>query len=52
LQPFTVDAFNKGAFNALKSSDPTAPLPPDYPDEQMVMTVIFYYNEKSSGVGG
>ena len=45
LQPSAVDAFNRSAFNALKASNPTVPLPQEYPEEKMVMTVIFYYNE-------
>ncbi|HEY2434154.1 MAG TPA: TonB family protein [Vicinamibacterales bacterium] len=45
LQPSSVDAFTKAAFNAIKASNPTVPLPQEYPDESMVMTVIFYYNE-------
>jgi TonB family protein len=52
LQPSTVDAFTKAAFNAIKGSNPTVPLPPEYPDESMVMTVIFYYNEMPPGGGG
>jgi TonB family protein len=49
LQPSTVDAFTKAAFNAIKASNPTVPLPQEYPDEKMVMTVIFYYNENPPG---
>jgi len=45
LQPSSVEAFTTSAFNAIKASNPTVPLPPEYPDDQMVMTVIFYYNE-------
>lgn len=30
-------------------SSPTVPLPAEYPDEKMVMTVIFYYNENPPG---
>jgi TonB family protein len=52
LQPSTVDAFTKAAFNAIKASNPTVPLPQEYPDEKMVMTVIFYYNENPPGGGG
>jgi TonB family protein len=51
LQPSTVDAFTKAAFNALKASNPTVPLPQEYPDDKMVMTVIFYYNENPPGGG-
>lgn len=49
LQPSTVDAFTKAAFNAIKASNPTVPLPQEYPDDHMVMTVIFYYNENPPG---
>jgi TonB family protein len=52
LQPSSVDAFTKAAFNAIKASNPTVPLPQQYPDESMVMTVIFYYNEMPPGGGG
>jgi TonB family protein len=51
LQPSTVDAFTKAAFNAINASNPTVPLPQEYPDESMVMTVIFYYNEMPQGGG-
>jgi TonB family protein len=51
LQPSSVDAFTKAAFNAIKASNPTVPLPQEYPDESMVMTVIFYYNEMPPGGG-
>jgi TonB family protein len=52
LQPSEIDAFTKAAFNAIKTSNPTVPLPQDYPDDRMVMTVIFYYNETPPGGGG
>jgi TonB family protein len=52
LQPSSIDAFTKAAFNAIKTSNPTVPLPEAYPDESMVMTVIFYYNETPPGGGG
>jgi TonB family protein len=45
LQPSEVEAFTKGAVNAITGSNPTVPLPQEYPDESMVMTVVFYYNE-------
>lgn len=51
LQPSTIDAFTKAAFNAIKTSNPTVALPPEYPDDRMVMTVIFYYNETPPGGG-
>ncbi len=44
-QPSTVDAFTNSAFNAMSWSNPTYPLPPEYPDESVLFTVIFYFNE-------
>jgi TonB family protein len=41
-----VDAFNNAAFGALASSNPTAPLPPEYPSEKAFFTVTFFYNEE------
>jgi hypothetical protein len=29
----------------LLSSNPTQPLPPEYPDDKAFFTVTFYYNE-------
>jgi len=43
--PCPVDAFNNAAFGALSSSNPTQPLPPEYPSEKAFFTVTFYYNE-------
>lgn len=43
--PSSIDAFNNAAFNALVSSNPTQPLPPEYPADQAFFTVTFYYNE-------
>jgi TonB family protein len=51
LQPSSIEAFTSAAANAIKASNPTIPLPPEYPDDQMVMTVIFYYNESPPGGG-
>ena len=31
--------------NALLASNPTEPLPPEYPDDKAFFTVTFYYNE-------
>jgi TonB family protein len=45
LRPSDVSAFNNSAFGALKSSNPTAPLPPEYPDDRAFFTVTFYFNE-------
>jgi TonB family protein len=44
-RPSTVDAFTNSAFNALSWSNPTHPLPPEYPEESVVFTVTFYFNE-------
>jgi TonB family protein len=46
FQPSEIDAFNRAAYNAILGSNPTEPLPPDYPDEQAFFTVTFYYNEQ------
>jgi TonB family protein len=45
LKPSAVDAFTNAAFNALLLTNPTQPLPPEYPDEKAFFTVTFYYNE-------
>ncbi len=45
-QPSDIGAFNRAAFNAILGSNPTEPLPPEYPEEQAFFTVIFYYNEQ------
>ena len=43
--PSGVDAFNNAAFGALSGSNPTQPLPPEYPDTKAFFTVTFFYNE-------
>jgi TonB family protein len=43
--PSAVDAFNNAAYNALAWSNPTAPLPPEYPVDRAFFTVTFFYNE-------
>ncbi len=45
VQPSAIDAFNRAAYNAILGSNPTEPLPPEYPDEKALFTVTFYYNE-------
>ena len=45
VQPSSVDAFNRSAFNAISGSNPVEPLPPEYPDAMAFFTVTFYYNE-------
>jgi TonB family protein len=44
-RPSNVQAFTNAAYNALVSSNPTQPLPPEYPSDQAFFTVTFYYNE-------
>lgn len=43
--PCPIEAFNNAAFNALAASNPTQPLPPEYPADKAFFTVTFYYNE-------
>ncbi len=43
--PSTVGAFNTAAYGALAASNPTAPLPPEYPADKAFFTVTFFYNE-------
>ena len=45
LRPSDIDAFNHSALNALAASNPTLPLPPEYPDDRAFFTVTFYFNE-------
>lgn len=45
IGPCPVDAFNNSSFNALAASNPTQPLPPEYPTDRAFFTVTFYYNE-------
>jgi TonB family protein len=44
--PCPIDAFNHAAFGALAASNPTYPLPPEYPSDKAFFTVTFYYNEQ------
>ena len=46
VQPSSIDAFTNAAYGAIVTSNPTAPLPPEYPSEQALFTVTFYYNEE------
>lgn len=48
FRPSDVTSFNTSAYNALAASNPTEPLPPEYPDEKAFFTVTFYYNEQPS----
>lgn len=44
-KPAGVEAFTNSAYNALAASNPTQPLPPEYPDDRAFFTVTFYFNE-------
>ena len=43
--PCPIEPFNNAAYGALSSSNPTVPLPPEYPSEKAFFTVTFFYNE-------
>jgi TonB family protein len=45
IKPSTVEAFTISARNAILASNPTVPLPPEYPDEKAFFTVTFFFNE-------
>ena len=48
-RPSSVDAFTNSAYNAIRGSNPTYPLPPEYPDDSVFFTVTFYFNERPAG---
>jgi TonB family protein len=43
--PSPIEPFNNAAFGALAGSNPTTPLPPEYPADKAFFTVTFFYNE-------
>lgn len=43
LQPASLSALTNAAVNSLRLSNPTAPLPPEYPRDQMDITVTYHY---------
>lgn len=45
LQPSKIEGFNRAAVGAITGSNPTEPLPPEYPSDKAFFTVTFYYNE-------
>ncbi len=45
VAPCPIDSFNNAAFGALAASNPTQPLPPEYPSDRAFFTVTFFYNE-------
>jgi TonB family protein len=44
-KPSHIESFNHAAVNALITSNPTQPLPAEYPSESAFFTVTFLYNE-------
>jgi len=48
-RPSAVDAFTNSAYGAMRGSNPTYPLPPEYPDDFTLFTVTFYFNEPPPG---
>jgi len=46
VRPSEIESFTRAAVNAILGSNPTEPLPPEYPDEKALFTVTFYYNEQ------
>jgi TonB family protein len=49
VRPSEIDSFNTAAVNALLASNPTEPLPKEYPDDKAFFTVTFFYNEAPPG---
>jgi periplasmic protein TonB len=45
-RPSDIEAFNRAAYDAIRGSNPTEPLPAEYPDDAAPFTVTFYYNER------
>ncbi len=43
--PCAVEAFNNSSYGAMAASNPTQPLPPEYPSDHAFFTVTFFYNE-------
>jgi TonB family protein len=43
--PCPIQSFNNAAYGALAASNPTQPLPPEYPSDKAFFTVTFFYNE-------
>ena len=44
-KPSHIESFNHAAVNALMTSNPTQPLPAEYPSDSAFFTVTFLYNE-------
>ena len=48
VAPCPIDGFNNAAYGAMAASNPTYPLPPEYPADRAFFTVTFFYNETPS----
>jgi TonB family protein len=46
VKPSTIEGYTVAAFTALKLSNPTLPLPAEYPADSAFFTVTFHYNER------
>jgi outer membrane biosynthesis protein TonB len=44
--PSNIEGFNSAAYGALVASNPTEPLPREYPSDRCFFTVTFFYNEQ------
>jgi outer membrane biosynthesis protein TonB len=44
--PSNIEGFNTAAYGALVASNPTEPLPREYPSDRCFFTVTFFYNEQ------
>ena len=49
IEPSAIGGFTNSAHNALRGSNPTYPLPEEYPDDSVFFTVTFYFNERPPG---
>jgi len=47
--PSSIEGFNNASANAILASNPTEPLPPEYPSDRAFFTVTFFYNEEPAG---
>jgi TonB family protein len=45
-RPSAINAFTLSGRNAILTSNPTIPLPLEYPDDRMPITVTFFFNEQ------
>ena len=46
VAPSEIESFNRSSLNAIKNSNPTLALPPEYPLPRALFTVTFHYNER------